>query len=62
VNATDKPCDCPAYDPELGWHTTADHEQDCGHTAPGMSCGGCWGCRAAQVAYHQVLASRGGAA
>lgn len=61
MNATDQPCDCPA-----AWlvqrHPARGHEQDCGHTQPGMACGGCWACIAAQVAYHQVLASRGGAA
>jgi hypothetical protein len=59
---TDRPCDCPAFDADLGWHTSADHEQDCGSTQPGEACGGCWACIAMQVAYHQVIASRGGAA
>jgi hypothetical protein len=59
---TDRPCDCPAFDADLGWHRPADHEQDCGSTQPGEACGGCWACLAMQVAYHQVIASRGGAA
>lgn len=59
----DRPCDCPAVtDAPITWHTPDDHAWDCGSTTPGEACGSCWACIAAQVAYHQVIASRGGAA
>jgi hypothetical protein len=57
---TDRPCDCPAQ--SAAPHLISEHEQDCGSTQPGEACGGCWACIAMQVAYHQVIASRGGAA
>jgi hypothetical protein len=53
-------CDCPAYTADqVGWHTPDDHAWDCGTTDPDRVCGTCWGCTAARIAYHQVLASRG---
>jgi hypothetical protein len=58
---TDRPCDCPAT--THGPHHISEHEQDChGLSQTNEACGGCWACIAMQVAYHQVIASRGGAA
>jgi hypothetical protein len=59
---TDRPCACPAQ--SAAPHLVSEHEQDCGRPAARSGLGrcGCWACLAMQVAYHQVIASRGGAA